>query len=292
MASVELTPCAITNVQTDTSKYENQSRTISIDVDDGKKIIEQFEPNDTLLHKLFGSNVGPKIMQIIYHKYVMAIGGLLIISGMIIPWLGLDGYIIYTVSLFGCFWCFMVLILFILSVNRTALRLILRSFEFWFKFANAIALIVLWILIQCQYKPDKWLVINTILRVLEVLAVILFSILDGLQWPLKSKFIIGFLMACNYSIYAIVGTLFWEDKSQTVIQITDTMKFKLLSMTVSVYRVLAIFIWKQTILSVWKRKKATIVKYSPYIEWAANTSHEYDITPSLRVNAHSFNNDD
>ena len=116
--------------------------------------------------------------------------------------------------------------------------------------------------------------------------------MDGLQWPLKSKFALGFCVASVYSILAFFGTFYWKDDAKTVIQIADSMKIELVSMRTSSYRVLAIFLWKQTIMSVWKKSQATIICYLPYIEWKSTESGSFDFNLSVQSNVYSFTNND
>eukprot|EP01084_Bolivina_argentea_P249624 417975_1 len=274
-------PKSESNIPTETDKTYTS---------DGVKFTKQslfteiFEPHNTVLNHLFGSNIGPKIQQVIYHKIAKTISAVMLLYAILSVFVSIPEPFGTIFAYIGIIYFILWLIPFIMTVNRTALYLISRSFEFWFKIFYAVFLCALKIIAERNRTKDTWFDTYILLSIDELLVIALFSITDGLQWSLKSKFIIGVIIAIYYSLCAFFGEFFWTERDDTIIEISDTISVQLRSMIASAYRVLAIFIWKQTISSVWKKRRATIIKYSPYIKWVSTRSSVYNVNPSFNSN--------
>eukprot|EP01084_Bolivina_argentea_P047146 86856_1 len=227
------------------------------------------DPYDNYLNHTFGSNIGPKLHQIIYHKIILSMIFLVPIYFVIFNYLyNMPIFMSYSVVVFTLIWE----ILIILSVNRHAFCLVLRSFEYWIKMYYAFVLGLAGIIYVIKLEAKAHILLLTLLRDIAVLlSVMIFSIMDGLNWPRKSKIIISIIFSLAFSIATFFLIFFLQDNDISI-NITNFISIGLVSMMANSMKISFIFILKQTIKFSLKKDKATIINYSPYIFWISTHS--------------------
>ena len=161
----------------------------------------------------------------------------------------------------------------------------LYVFEFWFKICygliSAIAALLAWSRIE---NPSQSLGIQCLSELTKVSGIALFSIIHGLQWLTASKFMVGVMVSVYFSVLAVNCLYYTKDTVATTIVITDGVSIGLIRFVGGINKTLAIFLWKQTLCSLLRKEKATLIKHTPRIEW--KTSHfEYPrVQSSVEMN--------
>ena len=269
------------NIGSENTNKNTITTSKSHDMIEGDIITNIFDPIDTYLNHIFGLNIGPKIQQIIYNKLLMTIHAILlmytIISIFFVDKTQLNGIIFCILDL----WFIINLLILIMTVNKIAFELINKSFEFWFKILYAILGSIATLYSRYFTENLSWFFVSMMTSLAEIFAVTLFSMIDGLQWSLKSKTIIGILFTIYYIIWAILDELYLPTARSVVIPISNDIAIEMASIAASAYRVLAIFICKQTIKSMLRKDRATIINYSPFIKWISRKMKSYNIDPTL-----------
>eukprot|EP01084_Bolivina_argentea_P260621 440179_1 len=125
-----------------------------------------FLKNDTYIHSIFGNINGQNIFDIICSKYTAIVGVVSLIFICVLV------SIHYWILIWIISFCYMIWnILIILSANRKAFKLIISSFEFWFKLFYSIQFVVAFTIWSGSAKDG-------ILNCLIVLIIVQFSLLD------------------------------------------------------------------------------------------------------------------
>eukprot|EP00483_Globobulimina_turgida_P010800 UN10821 len=178
-------------------------------------------------------------------------------------------------------WMFVIpwLILLFLSVNIKAFKMITKSFDFWFKVVYMIIFVVtrfiyiqyISIHVETSRRNIFWFIYDALYGFVRLFTILLWSSLDALQLPLYIKIYLGLLIAIVYSLNALFITLFAESNGDdSIIHIGNSISISLISYIESSIRIVAIFMWKQTILSILKKNRCILIKYSPFIQWFDN----------------------
>lgn len=156
----------------------------------------------------------------------------------------------------------------ILSCNIPSLLLILTTFDFWMKVGYSATLTIIIFLESEEWKiDDVWLATIKISAVGNVLLVMNLSLIEGHHGNWKVSFIFGLVVSLAYSWAAFIATF---DKSTEIkyLELWFGFSIGLNGLQASCYRVLSLFLWKQTLMAAYTRGKCCICIYlSPYIKW-------------------------
>ena len=119
----------------------------------------------------------------------------------------------------------------------------------------------------------KWIVANVSVAspvIAEEHTWFVFPIIEGFGGSWKISFGIGLLLSVCFSWLAVQYTLFAESYGfpEYEWEIVSGMSFGLVSYIASAYRVVSLFMWKQTLMAAYTRGRYCICIYlSPYIKW-------------------------
>ena len=260
------------------SSFISNSLNFNMEVPE-KNLYLTLNEHETYLYTLFGADKASKIMSVI-HSQIMGIFILiLVISNAIIVTLNdsILKYITITI-LCGFIWTPYV-ILWSLSVNRKAFKLILKSFEFWLKVIYAFIYGSLHVWYDIGYDSDhtdsnvftfKLIagIANSIIGL--PLGVICISLLDASNMRKIWKVLLSITCASVLSVGCILDTLYeFGNINHAIVTITNGVQFSLLSAVAHALRIVCIFFWKQAILSLrlMKYDKSVLIRYAPNIRW-------------------------
>ena len=111
------------------------------------------------------------------------------------------------------------------------------------------------------------LCVRVLFRIFFTLLVILMSSMDALPLHRKKKIVLGLIGSIAMTILAITVTVqFYEELEKRII-ITDDVVISTYTLRNSAYRIVALFFWKQTIFSYFRKEKCILLKYTPYVKW-------------------------
>jgi len=237
---------------------------------------------DTFLHSLCSdSKTADKIISILFSRYMIAA-----ICLVGIPWLVMvivgeqqNGHGIHSITwifsleilLLCSFYAFF--ILFILSCNIPAMLLIISGFDFWVKLCYVLSMSIAYSIyhhIHIDKSELNSMILEDLILILDIMAVIVASLIEGFGASWKICFGMGLLMSCIFTWFALQFTLFLEGfgYNEYYLELLPGMSFGLLSYIASALRVLSLFMWKQTLMAIYTRGGGCICVYiSPQIKW-------------------------
>eukprot|EP01084_Bolivina_argentea_P261884 442729_1 len=169
---------------------------------------------------------------------------------------------------------------FILSCDRTAVGLILVSFEFWFKVTYALFLGGLNFVIF--YKQSNSIITTMLLgtcNMFGLLCVVIgVSVVDAFKVDRTFKIALAVLILLVFIYYSIHYQFLCPEVEDYVIHIKQTnSKISIASMISNAMRILAIFVGKQVILTYVTPNKCALIRYTPYYQWANNENVINDV---------------
>ena len=106
--------------------------------------------------------------------------------------------------------------------------------------------------------------------IISLFAVIIYSSIDGYDISIKLKIFYGISIAVLCSFSAINRTFAVQENDDSMIYITSSINFSVLSQIAGDLRVLSIFFWRQTILLFLKKDKCINIRHSPNLKWIKN----------------------
>eukprot|EP01084_Bolivina_argentea_P101593 182110_1 len=226
------------------------------DGDDNLLILHQ---SDTLFHHvfhriLFYNQFMIIFMQFIFISYII-IGLIRIVDKEWFEWY----FIWIPLSIMIC----LVLILLLLSVNKTLFQKTRYSFDFMIKILYAIRAMVLIVIFYDISVID--IVINTIDTINVLVVVICFALVDGLAWSRKHK---SFILIGNTMLFCSL-TISWRSHESRTISLFGYISLDITELVSGSFEVIAIFMFKQTvrILYNYKNDYATSLKNPVHIKW-------------------------
>ena len=241
--------------------------------DDKQSIVYTFNKSNTFLHSIFGLQRGNKILNLIFNKLLWIIMALANVMAYIFSvMLEFDSFPILICIMLMLIGNVIVLIFILLSVNRNLFNRSIKHFVFWFKTLTVIQTLTITTIIELVYeKEELWstgygIVLTFCMRLFGILCVIIFSSIDGYAASRGFKFIFGLGMSLLYTKIAVYAT-FNAKLVPAEIQISSALNISLRSIQASGYRVLSIFLWRQTILTMIKKDKCVNIRHSPSIKW-------------------------
>lgn len=179
---------------------------------------------------------------------------------------------------------FMIWLIFaLLTANRRCMKLILQSFEFWFKLLYLsqfiIALLIYWyVLLDPDVGSTEYyleLVKVSFYYLMFIPLIVVLTSFDAFHVSLSMKTTFAAICATMASFQLILYTFYYDPASVELFGY----EISVTSMITGSSQILSIFFWKQAILSVVKRNRCILIKYSPYIKWENDTEQ----CPSMHV---------
>merc|ERR1712113_1368699 len=99
-------------------------------------------------------------------------------------------------------------------------------------------------------RHDHYIISDDILGVLQIIVVIGCSLIEAFGTSWKISFAYGLLLSVLFSFLAVIFTLQFEDFAPDLYELEFSgLKFELVSYIAAAYRVLALFMWKQTLMA-------------------------------------------
>eukprot|EP01083_Nonionella_stella_P087824 244483_1 len=165
----------------------------------------------------------------------------------------------------------------LLCINKKAMRLIMHTFEFWLKLVCmviAVTMVAIHIILDPPIDIIKYPVLLYIFSLSGAAFncigfVIIVAMFDGLNITRRYKIILSGAFSIFTAIYAIVleYNLSFKRRDFTI-DFTNNITLSLLSIQQSAFQMVAVFFGKQTILSVFTSDaRSILIKHRPYIEW-------------------------
>ena len=237
-----------------------------------------FKREDTYLHT-FGIRNGNNLIKMLYSRLTIS---LLFVYGLfciILTWTKpLTEFEHY--SLFWCLFGFInwIWITFaICSVNRIALHLITKKFDFWIKIIFSIIFIIsysVWRIITNNHNNsntnDIMYILQTILIGIDfILIITYYSLINGMQIKYKTKLYFGVSLSTITTTMWLQLTL-WSGNNKNDLftnLYAPYISFSWYYSALSSIQILCIFLWKTVYLTRKYREKSTIINTIPSIRW-------------------------
>eukprot|EP01083_Nonionella_stella_P016102 45026_1 len=276
-------------------QHYTPKETIDLEDTSSNELVLSFDVNDTYLHLLFGSHYGSMIInRFVYNKRFLYPMFVLVNVGFLQFFREYISDLFITIPAF-VMWSVVApwLLLLLLSMNIKAFKMISTSFDFWMKiiymiiYASTRFIYVHYITIYVEEsrKSMTWFIYDIIYSCMRILVILVWSSLDALQLPLYVKIYLGLLISIIYSLNTLVVALHIESETDdSIIHITDSLSISLMSFIDSSIKIVCMFLWKQTILSILRKNRCILIKHSPFIQW----THEQDCTE--KQNQHKSHN--
>eukprot|EP01084_Bolivina_argentea_P269051 457146_1 len=266
-----------------------------------------FDENKTYLHLLFKNNlqIANRLIFLIRNKMVN-----IFMIIFILLWLITMYYLnvvaptaALIVTLTNWFLLMPYTIIWVLSFNRNAFGLIIRCFEFWFKLFYATFTIIL-LFIYTFNMSDTNHNINSTYTILVIIvfiqwvitfgvSLLIISAGDAITLGSKFKIISATLQAISCTTLSVWYECFEDSKNDYVIYIPRTnSSISFQSIIASGFQIIAIFMWKQAIVTYFnnRKEKCVLIRYSPYIKWInilSTKSNQNSIKNEKQSNAKS-----
>lgn len=156
-----------------------------------------------------------------------------------------------------------------MGVNKRALKLILHSFEFWLKLGYAL-LFAIFSAIYLKIMFDWHVFIAVAMSIKAILIISYVSSFDGVNKSRFIKIFCSFIAAAMFTILSFAYEFYMEDYTLNIKLFDDSSWDYSVSVTDKLSdsaRVLAIFLWKQTVITYWRPNRCILIKKTPYIHW-------------------------
>ena len=223
--------------------------------------------SDTFFQQLLGTEMGHKLQRIVFSHYIVGFYATLGITGSFL-------YLIHMINPYeyrfvGYWLTFNILVLiyaiiWALSMNRVTTKLVVFTFEFWFKL---LYMLRWWICSIIYYRKTKQYIdgpTDYLGRFALFVVMILFCLLDGLRLSLRVKVFIVMIATIMFTLESFKWTFILTKPCYLEIA---SLAFDITSLAVSSIRIVTIFEWRQTILSIFRKNTSTFIKKSVKIVW-------------------------
>ena len=247
---------------------------------------------DTILHRIFPSRTANKIIKYVFSKFIVTLLGILILAITIITsmrYLGgmgiasnMDlskGWKIYHVI---CYCIFIPYLLFwILSLNIQITKKVLFTMKFWIKTGYFVIFWICGTIIACNsnnktaqlsYNYDqKFCYTNTALFLFTFfLFVILLGTLDALKLSFRVKVTVLMIGSIDAFVWAFYSTFMIPDQDEIHKDISVfgvDFNVNITELAASSIRVVTLFLWVQTICSMYRPNIARLITKPVTIQW-------------------------
>eukprot|EP01083_Nonionella_stella_P164166 542568_1 len=253
----------------------------SLPLESTHKHLYTFDVNNTFLRSLCGETTAKRVKQLTRSLYMQ----IAVILNLVI-YLALDfifpGVIAASYGI-AATCCFFIPygICWILSSNRKAFYLILKSFEFWYKTVYSLIFGVLSVIYLWRLNANRealssklYFVSNALIRIFDMpILTVAVASFDAVKASKKWKCVYAIGMALLYTWDSVLYQFLEPNDIDYVIYIQSTghsVSFQ--SMLASASRGLAIFFWKQAIFAVLRTEKALTIQDTPVIHWNETAS--------------------
>ena len=235
-----------------------------------------FSSSDTVWHSIiFDQQVADRIVAVTLSRYMWTFLGIAIVILFACCFEMYLGAALATLAIIVPF-----LVLMILSCNIPSLLLILCTFDFWMKVGYSIILAIASGIYMrgLNVWSAEWITALDLNFVLIVLLIVNVSLIEGYHGNWKVTFIFGLIVSLIFSWCAVLWTLNPYAFKEQQFELWSGYSIGLQEWMASCYRVLSLFLWKQTLMAAYTRGEWCICIYlTPYIKWV-----DGDITCTYR----------
>ena len=155
------------------------------------------------------------------------------------------------------------LLLMVLSSNMELVKQTMHKFDFWVKVLYTLRLAISTLIIV----GIRMTVEDVLSQMIYLVAILSYSMIDGIQMPYKMKIATAMLLATHYSFFAIMYTFVWDSNEFYILHIIGSLNVNVTALVTSSFRIIALFIWKQTYKLIFKKGKSTALTGSIIIKW-------------------------
>ena len=262
------------NIDVDTKELEETS---------DEEFYYEFYESDTYLNSIFPPEISSILFKFIHSSLTQICIIITFIIYMFLNTMKPDTFLysIYTIFVNTIFWI-PYAIFWMMSLNRVALNLVHRTFEYWFKVGYAIILGIAGLAddFYFHWNTFEYPILSFISRSLMSVVVIFLaagiSSVDAVHSAKKWKIILTVMEAIIFTLFSIFYQMeFYQQDQQYVIKIVNNFQISFLQITIDSMRILAIFFWKQAIQIIRnKGARCNLLKYSPFIKWKSDENNE------------------
>ena len=223
---------------------------------------------NSFLHQI-NSNIADKVSNFAFSSITAIVFVVSLLAATTIGWIIPEWF--YNVYL----WIFYVSLflygaIVLLLLNRTVTKLIIRTFEFWFKMSYLIRFIIglLVFTMKCSGKSKTDKAFNVVHSIVMVVYMTSFCFLDGVKMPLKIKATVLVFFSLVVVYLAFENTVAsYQPYYSCAIPIFGGYKLDAIEMTNVAWRIIAIFMCKQTFYSIFKQPKSSLISKPVKILW-------------------------
>ena len=269
-------------MEVDSTTNTDKSLTCIKKVHEGEKPEEwtyYFTKDNTYLHSLFGHENGNFLLKFVQSKYQLAF-----IILCEIPIRIISNFFNYSIGFLICKALLILLfqvyevvymLLRMLSVNRACFKLVVSTFEFWFKLYSMIQFMIgYWCIYYIiladatHYNYPTLELFNSILTSWLCIGLYAFiASFDAVQIRFTLKVVMGIVTSAMFTVWAVYSNIIVQGESTEILSFGSFGSITISTLMDSSTQVLAIFSWKQTILTIVKKRRCVLIKYSPYLAW-------------------------
>ena len=262
--------------------FESVDTADSIDTTNLASPVLIISSNNTFLHRILSRNTADKIISIISSRIMIILFTLtvLIPSAVILALFFGSNHLSrpsWTTIYFEIYFILAAISIIIyeglclLSMNVTATKLILETFEFWFKLYYSIQYTVcIALYYNCEHISDEFSYTWSIGAIsFCFVSFLILSLVDGLRFPLRGKLSVLVLVSIIFSIAAYQWTFISLDNDYSTTCFVNIFSYNLKPQTFAgtAARIIAMFAWKQTLYAIFKEPKSSLIKKSVKIMW-------------------------
>eukprot|EP01083_Nonionella_stella_P052013 138195_1 len=277
--------------RTDTDGLENKKmRFVNND-----SLFYELDENNNYLNELFGSNIAAKTFTMLHSRFTFIVIVIGFIMWNIIRQV-YDSHSVIYLLYSTCFCAFLSCpywITWILSSNKRAITLTVKTFEFWFKVYYAF-----WVQILLTFRTYHELKTETfdkqrvsliyteqVLQCLNsTILIAAFYLFDAIKMKRTYKSIGAILLSIIFFWYSFDFQFTNLYDHRINVKATGRI-LSINSMISNSYRILAIFLMKQGIVTAITKNRCTTINVSPYICW----TNDNVVNAPSSLDAHSSN---
>eukprot|EP01084_Bolivina_argentea_P228592 386047_1 len=266
-------------------KASNQKQSKPDIINDETDPILYFSAKNTFFHSIINATTATKIMNLIFGKVGIFSFGFVVIYSTIINvietstvWTNKHSLMVTLVNSVGwltLIFAIIFLIFALLSLNKVATKKIVKTFEFWFKMFYFVRYWICVIIYMCRINDDSFIdmLYQNVSEIAYLLFFILYSCIDGL-YPLSFQFkvivlVTGCVLISYLAVYyTIVDNNQSIDENVRCLHVLGTPTcIDLVSMKAISMRILSIFVWKQSLHSLYYKDKSLLIRKRVTIKW-------------------------
>eukprot|EP01084_Bolivina_argentea_P285955 490463_1 len=237
-----------------------------------------FDVNDTFLHSMFSQINADKIEKLINNKILFLLLIIAALIGEVLAYIQKVNEVSYTV-----YWLTLYLLVIIpwlivkhLSFNKHAFKLCIKTFDYWIKNGYGIMFCAAF-----AFRNTAFNILNIIFSCVNMVAwvmiISLISSFDAVHTSKCKKFLISAGPAMLFSLNAILFQFFVSEEYYILPTISSR------SIIASSSRVLAIFLWKQTINTWYRKGNAVSISCVPNVIWTDITTNSQLQTENIHM---------